>query len=195
MLVNGIEIALWEWPGEGPPVLFCHATGFHARIWDQVIAASSRRRRCFAFDARGHGRSSKPAPPYAWRDFGADAAAVAECLGLSGAMGVGHSHGRPCGDAGRGASAGCILGAAAARSRDPRRKISTSDPGSRPSSSPSGATNGHRPQEMFESFENRPPFDAWDRRVLRDYCEYGLSRGTATALHSRVPARHRSLHL
>ena len=29
-------------------------------------------------------------------------------------------------------------------------------------------------QEMFERFENRPPFDSWDRQVLRDYCEYGL---------------------
>ena len=42
VLVNNIEIALWEWPGEGPPVFFCHATGFHARIWDQVIARSAR---------------------------------------------------------------------------------------------------------------------------------------------------------
>ena len=29
-------------------------------------------------------------------------------------------------------------------------------------------------QEMFERFENRSPFDSWDRQVLRDYCEYGL---------------------
>jgi pimeloyl-ACP methyl ester carboxylesterase len=86
VLVNGVEIALWEWPGEGRPVLFCHGAGFHARIWDQVIARLS-------FDARGHGRSSKPARPYAWRDFGADAAAVAGCLKLSGALGVGHSLG------------------------------------------------------------------------------------------------------
>ena len=50
-------------------------------------------RRCIAFDARGHGRSSKPSPPYAWRDFGADAAALAESLQLEGAVGVGHSLG------------------------------------------------------------------------------------------------------
>ena len=30
------------------------------------------------------------------------------------------------------------------------------------------------PQEMYARFENRQPFDAWDRNVLRDYCEYGL---------------------
>jgi hypothetical protein len=27
---------------------------------------------------------------------------------------------------------------------------------------------------MYARFENRQPFDAWDRNVLRDYCEYGL---------------------
>lgn len=30
------------------------------------------------------------------------------------------------------------------------------------------------PEEMFESFASRPPFDAWDRSALRDYCQYGL---------------------
>jgi len=30
------------------------------------------------------------------------------------------------------------------------------------------------PQEMFDRFKDRPPFQAWDRAVLRDYCEYGL---------------------
>ena len=30
------------------------------------------------------------------------------------------------------------------------------------------------PQEMFERFGSRPPFDAWDRGVLLDYCNYGL---------------------
>src|ERR1700691_2350199 len=93
VVLNDVEIALWEWPGEGRPVLFCHAAGFHARTWDQVIARLPGTRLCYAFDARGHGRSSKPAPAYAWRDFGADVAAVAGSLGLSGALGVGHSLG------------------------------------------------------------------------------------------------------
>ncbi len=30
---------------------------------------------------------------------------------------------------------------------------------------------------MFERFQDRPPFDTWDRAVLRDYCEYGLTPG------------------
>ncbi|HEX5229300.1 MAG TPA: alpha/beta hydrolase, partial [Bryobacteraceae bacterium] len=90
--VNGVEIAVWEWAGADPPVLLCHATGFHGRIWDEIVARLAGRR-CIAFDARGHGRSSKPAPPYHWRNFGADVAALADELGLCGAVGVGHSQG------------------------------------------------------------------------------------------------------
>ena len=41
-----------------PPILFAHATGFHARVWDQVIAHLPDYH-CFALDLRGHGRSGK----------------------------------------------------------------------------------------------------------------------------------------
>src|SRR5579885_2627085 len=80
--INGLELAVYEWPGAAPAVFFCHATGFHSRCWDQVIARLPGRR-CIAIDVRGHGHSSKPAPPYHWRDFGRDVAAVAAELGLS----------------------------------------------------------------------------------------------------------------
>ena len=39
--VNGVDIAVFEWGqarADQPSILFVHATGFHARIWDQVIA-------------------------------------------------------------------------------------------------------------------------------------------------------------
>src|SRR5215216_1345039 len=90
--VNGVELALFEWPGAGPPLLFAHAAGFHARCWDQVIGRLPGRH-CYAVDLRGHGRSSKPPPPYDWRRFGEDVAALARALGLAGALGVGHSTG------------------------------------------------------------------------------------------------------
>ena len=67
-------------------------SGFHARCWDQVVAHLPGRQ-VFAIDMRGHGLSEKPPPPYPWRNFGLDVAAVAEELGLRGAVGVGHSKG------------------------------------------------------------------------------------------------------
>ena len=34
---ENLTYCAYEWEGEGPPILFCHATGFHGRIWDNVI--------------------------------------------------------------------------------------------------------------------------------------------------------------
>jgi pimeloyl-ACP methyl ester carboxylesterase len=168
---NGTDLVIWEWPGDGLPILFCHATGLHSRCWDQVITQLPGRH-CFAPDFRGHGRSSKT-PPFFWRTFGADAAAVAESLSLAGALSVGHSMG--------GNSA--VLAAAAHPAAF--SSLLLLDPVIRPKEAYVGPFLGAEfvarrrnqwssPQEMFESFEHRPPFATWDRQVLRDYCEYGL---------------------
>jgi lipase len=172
LLVNGNEIALWEWPGEEPAVFLHHATGFHGRCWDQIIARLPGRH-CYAIDARGHGHSSKPAPSYRWRNFGEDVAAIAAQLNLSGAVGVGHSMGghsvtlaaalRPC------AFSSLLL-------LDPVIRNSNEYMGSW-TQAQFVAKRRNRwtsPEEMFERFENRQPFQAWDRSVLQDYCDYGL---------------------
>src|SRR5260370_13141450 len=90
--INGLNITVWEWPGDGAPILFCHATGFHGRCWDRVIRRLAGRH-CYAIDFRGHGRSGKPDPPFLWRSFGEDLAELARQLGLKHAIGVGHSMG------------------------------------------------------------------------------------------------------
>lgn len=39
--LNDLDIAVYEWGDPQvvlPAILFAHATGFHARLWDQVIA-------------------------------------------------------------------------------------------------------------------------------------------------------------
>src|SRR5262249_4349503 len=88
----GLDFAVWEWSGQDFPFLFVHAAGFHGRIWDQTIRAFPGHH-SFAIELRGHGRSSKPDPPYHWTDFGQDLAAVADSLGMEGVIGVGHSTG------------------------------------------------------------------------------------------------------
>jgi lipase len=173
--VNGVDLTIWEWPGEGLPILFVHATGFHARCWDQVIAHLPGRR-CYAVDMRGHGRSSKPAPPYRWKNFGKDVAELASALGLSGALAVGHSMG------------GHSITLAAALAPAAFSGLLLLDPVIRAKDAYVGPwTEAHfvakrrnrwtSVQEMFERFENRQPFDRWERAVLRDYCEYGLLPG------------------
>ena len=178
LAVNGVELALYEWPGAGRPILFAHATGFHARCWDRVIARLPGRR-VYAVDLRGHGASAKPPPPapYAWRRFGEDLAALGRALDLRGALAVGHSIG------------GHAAALAAALEPDlfaallliepvilpPEEYAPASDP---PSAAHFAARRRDRwasPGEMFARFKDRPPFDRWDPAVLRDYCEHGLT--------------------
>ena len=87
-----LKLAVWEWPGEAPTLLFAHATGFHGRMWDH-IARRFPRSRALALEFRGHGRSTIPAPPIPWTLFAQDVLSVARHFGLRGVIGVGHSMG------------------------------------------------------------------------------------------------------
>ena len=173
--VNGVEIAVFEWGqprADQPSILFAHATGFHARIWDQVIALLPDYH-CYAIDLRGHGRSSKPAPPYEWHFFAEDVVAVGEALGLSGAVGVGHSIG------------GHAVTWAAAYQPKLFASLLLIDPVIFSRELYVGVVDldhftarrrneWKSPDEMFERFKDRPPFNAWKPQVLRDYVDYGL---------------------
>jgi lipase len=171
--VNGGALAVYEWPGAGPSLLFVHATGFHARCWDQVIARLPGQH-CLAVDMRGHGRSYKPAPPYHWPSFAEDLVALSAQLQLRDAIGIGHSMG------------GYALTLAEAMQKGRFAKLLLLDPTILPHAWYSGQplTGEHfaarrRNQwssaaEMFERFKDREPFVRWDINVLRNYCEYGL---------------------
>jgi len=184
-LIHDVEIAVWEWPGSEPAVVLCHATGFHARCWDQTVARLAGRR-SLALDFRGHGRSSKPAPPYHWRRFGEDLASLTERLHIEEAIGVGHSMG------------GHSAVIAAARNQRAFSSLLLLDPVILPESA-----YGHPREpldfvlrrkniwtsadEMFERFQSKPPYRTWDRAVLRDYCDYALA-GTTLACPPEVEA-------
>lgn len=166
------HLAVWEWPGEGVPILFAHATGFHGRVWDRIIERLPNRR-CLAIDLRGHGRSDKDLPSYDWRRFGEDTALIARELGLSGVLGVGHSMG------------GHAMALAAAMEPAAFSSLLLLDPVIYPEERYDGAPHhadfiARRRQrwssaeEMFERFRDRAPFSLWKPEILRDYCEYGL---------------------
>lgn len=170
--VNGQQLAVWDWPGEDPPLVFAHATGFHARCWDCIIRMFPGRHR-IALDARGHGRSSKPDPPYRWRDFGKDLAAVAERLHVRHALGIGHSSG------------GHMTALAAALRPETFAALLLLDPTIYPreeygTPAPDASFTLRRravwnsPDEMFERFRDRHPFSLWQPDILRDYCDFGI---------------------
>ena len=167
-----IALAVWEWPGEDPPFLFAHATGFHGRCWDHIIRMFPGRH-CLAIDARGHGRSGKPDPPYRWRNFGRDLVLIASMFDVNGAIGVGHSMG------------GHITVQAAAIRPETYSALLLVDPTIFPRSYYGGpipdvtATLRRRNEfasadEMFERFRSRPPFARWQPEILRDYCDFGV---------------------
>jgi len=167
-----VQLAVWEWPGEDPPLLFAHATGFHGRCWDRIIAMFPGRR-CLAIDARGHGRSGKPEPPYHWRAFGTDLVFLAETLRVTGAIGIGHSMG------------GHITVQTAAARPETYRSLLLVDPTIFPRDyyggpAPDASFTLRRrnqwksAEEMFERFHSRMPFMRWRPEILHDYCEYGI---------------------
>jgi pimeloyl-ACP methyl ester carboxylesterase len=170
--VNGARIALWERPGIEPAIFLAHATGCHGRCWDAVTDHIGAQR-CIAVDLRGHGHSSKPEPPIAWRQFGLDVAEIVRQLGLKGAIAAGHSMG------------GYSIALAAALIPEAFSRLILVDPVimveeayAGPIIAPHFARRRRNRwaswEEMFETFRNKAPFQTWDEQVLRDYCEYGL---------------------
>ena len=80
--VGDIELCVFEWgrPVEDKPSLFlAHATGFHARCWDEILRRIGDAH-AFAIDQRGHGRSTGSAVAD-WASFGEDLAQLAGELG------------------------------------------------------------------------------------------------------------------
>lgn len=169
---NGVELALFEWPGDGPAVFFAHATGFHARCWDQVVGHLPGAH-CFALDMRGHGRSEKPEPPYAWRDFGRDVVEVCKQIGLAGAVGVGHSKGGYAVTMAAGIEPGIfsqllLVDPVIMQPENYGRIMAGEHFAARRRNEWASI------DEMESRFSGREPFSRWEPAVLHDYVEYGL---------------------
>lgn len=180
--LNDCDLAYFErYPelkGQGPTLLFVHATGFHARVWDQIIERLPPTH-SIALDQRGHGRS-EPKPILHWRTVGRDQAALVEALKLNDIVGVGHSMG-----------AHAMIDAAAALP-DRFRRLLLIDPVVAPPAA--YADTGELPwppegeyhpaakrRDRFESaeamisrLETRSSFPHFDPQIFRDYCEHGL---------------------
>lgn len=93
---DGTRLTVHEHGGSGRPVLLCHATGFHAAVWDPLVAALGAGFERWAMDFRAHGASVVPeGSDLTWERFGEDVVAVVDDLGLAPGelLGVGHSMG------------------------------------------------------------------------------------------------------
>ncbi len=94
---NGVDIAIFDWGGDGPPLIFAHATGLHSHVWAPIARRLRSHFHCYAVDVRGQGESTRPTDGYfGWDELANDFALALDTLGLSGrgdVYGIGHSQG------------------------------------------------------------------------------------------------------
>ncbi len=175
--VGDLRLHYLDFGGDGPPLVFCHATGFHAWLWAPYAERFVDRFHVLALDQRGHGRSDKPPTGYRWENFGTDLAGFLDRLGLEEVHAVGHSKG-----------ATAIAAAAAAGSHRFARAVLLDPvlvPGP-PTLTPqleNPLSIGARRRrslwpsraEMFERLRGKSPFDTWEEEFVRLYAEHGVA--------------------
>ncbi len=181
---GGVPLCVWDYGGEGPPLLLCHCTGTLGRIWDPLVPLLPGFR-VLALDARGHGASGKPRDfeAYAWSRMGRDVLAVIDALEWPLPW---YAAGHSCGAA--------MLGyAALARSAAFRRMVWV-DAIVGPEAAFAGenklAAAARRRREHFacrddahENFSAKPPMARWRPAVLDAYLDHGFEHhpdGTLT---------------
>jgi len=174
---DGVDLAVHDLGGDGPPALLVHATGFHGRVFGPLARALGSRLHCLALDLRGHGESGVRLDlDFDWAGFGTDVLAAVDELGLESPVGVGHS----CGGA-------ALLLAEEARPGTfsslycfepvvfPAEHPFTPDP------SPLLAKGARSRREIFPSREDayanyasKPPMSTFDPEVLEAYVRFGF---------------------
>ncbi|MDO9368407.1 MAG: alpha/beta hydrolase [Sphingopyxis sp.] len=175
------DICWFEWGAQSskPSLLLLHATGFHARLWDRVVAALPAGTHVIAPDHRGHGRSFRPATLANWAANADILLPLVDGLGSHPLIGCGHSMGAH------------VLTRLASQRPAAFRHIVLIDPvimdpsfyegeAARPIPDPAEHPVARRrnswldAEEMRARFADRPPYANWDPRVLADYCTFGL---------------------
>ncbi|TGD85195.1 alpha/beta hydrolase [Mycolicibacterium sp. CH28] len=91
---DGTTTVVHDFGGEGPVLLFVHATGLHGWVWKPVADLLVDRAHCVAVDLRGHGDTTvATGSQISWQGLGDDVLAAANYFGTGEVIGVGHSLG------------------------------------------------------------------------------------------------------
>ena len=173
--VDGVEIEVHDLGGDGPPVLMCHATGFHGRVWEP-LASHLTGFHCWAMDMRAHGDSTTPVDrPLEWYGFADDVLCVVDALGLDRPFGVGHSKG-----------GAALLLAEQARPSTFRslwlyEPVVVPEPAAPTADNPLSAGARRRRatfasrDEAYDNYASKPPFSSLHPEVLRLYVDHGFA--------------------
>ena len=180
-VVNGIRLTYFErgmvYRGVKPTLLFVHATGFHARVWDKIINALGDFH-SISVDQRGHGRSEKKKTQH-WSEVITDTSEMIEQLDLTNIIAIGHSMG-----------AHALIGAAP-KAEHRFLKIIAIDPvipeeAAFMDDTPSAFNSAEQhptakrrnefdsAEEMAERLKPKGSFGLFDPEMLMDYCRHGL---------------------
>lgn len=179
---DGVSLALHDLGGQGAPLLFSHATGFHGHCYAPLARVLAHDVHSWAVDYRGHGASSPPAGWQGeyldWRGCGDDAVLAASTIAPEGGIvGVGHSMG------------GAALIMAAHRRPELFSRLVLFEPIVYPPPDPRpdpevfplviGARRRRRRFESFQAaydnFASKPPLSMFDHDVLHAYVEHGFA--------------------
>ena len=179
---NGVRVALHDLGGEGPALLFLHATGFHGRCYLGVAEELHAHFHVWAPDLRGHGDSITPDMALPWSGMAEDALRVIDHLVASGR----HPADAPVTACGHSMGGATVLAAEARRPGTVRAAwlfepiVFPSDAAMPPGDNPMAAAARRRHHD-FDSFEaaierltGRGPFAEVEPRMLRDYVEHGF---------------------
>ncbi|MEK6666890.1 MAG: alpha/beta hydrolase [candidate division NC10 bacterium] len=91
--VNGVSLAVREWPGKGPAVVCIHGLTANHTCWQSLADVLAPDYRLIAYDLRGRGESDKPPKGYSLEIYAQDLGALLDHFGLKSAIIMGHSGG------------------------------------------------------------------------------------------------------
>lgn len=177
LTVNGLRIRYYDWGGVGDPIVLLHATGFHGRVYRPIVEWLTTIGHVWSYDQRGHGDSEAPheLEQYDWTLTTDDLRGFITEMGWKGVRAFGHSAGATA------------IGSLAFEHPELISRAVLAEPVvfELPDAPKLGWRNPlvertlRRRQlfdsldTMFANFENKPPYDTWNREMLRDYCEFG----------------------
>ncbi|MBI2153241.1 MAG: alpha/beta hydrolase [Candidatus Rokubacteria bacterium] len=91
--VNGLSLAVQDWPGKGPAVVCIHGLTANHTCWQSMADILAPDYRLIAYDLRGRGESDKPPKGYSLEIHAGDLGALLDHFGLKRALIMGHSLG------------------------------------------------------------------------------------------------------
>lgn len=189
---DGVRLAVHELGHPDPdahPLLLCHATGFHGRVW-RALSEELPHRRCLAVDFRGYGDSTEQDGELTWHGFGQDVLAVVDALDLGPVQAVGHSKG-----------GAAILLAEEARPGTIERAVCFEPIVFPPMEGEPGPNHlaeiTKKRREVFDSFKDaidnfaaKPPLGSLRRDVLEDYVRHGFTQQADGTVRLKARREH-----